>query len=47
MTRWEYRVVRPDAHKNDIFHEINTAGKDGWELVGLVGQFIYMKRPIK
>lgn len=47
MTRWEYKVIRPDGYKNDIFYEISDSGKDGWELVGLVGGYIYLKRPIK
>lgn len=47
MTQWEYKVVLPDAHKNDIFYEISRSGKEGWELVGLVGQYIYMKRVVQ
>lgn len=43
---WEYKVVRADGHPNDTFHAVARAGKDGWELVGPVGYYLYLKRPV-
>lgn len=43
---WEYKVIRAEAHPNDVFTAIARAGKEGWELVGPVGYYLYLKRPI-
>lgn len=45
MVTWEYKVLHSDAHRNDIFSAMCRAGKDGWELVGQIGVYIYLKRP--
>lgn len=44
--QWEYKVLNGDAHRNDIFSAMQQAGKEGWELVGPVGYYIYLKRPV-
>lgn len=42
---WEYMVLNSEVHRNDLFAEISRAGKNGWELVGPIGYYIYLKRP--
>lgn len=42
---WEYMVLNSEAHPNDLFSAISAAGEDGWELVGPIGYYIYLKRP--
>lgn len=46
MTRWEYKLLNSQAHHNDIASAVMRAGKEGWELVGPIGYYIYMKRPL-
>ena len=59
MTRWEYlyftdvekdtSTLHPPTHKE----KLNELGKQGWELVGLIGdqsgrvQKLYFKRPLE
>lgn len=41
---WEYKVLRSECHPNDLFTAISRAGREGWELVGTIGYYVYLKR---
>lgn len=43
---WEYMVLPTDRHPNDLFFQISRAGRQGWELVGPVGNYVYLKRAL-
>jgi len=45
--KWEYRVLNLDAHPTDLFAAISRAGKEGWELVGPMKDYVYVKRPVQ
>lgn len=44
---WEYKVISANGDANDVFHAVVRAGKEGWELVGPVGYYLYLKRPVR
>ena len=49
MTEWEYRTIDLNQHgsRSDEVELLNAAGADGWELVGITGNFIaYLKRAV-
>lgn len=46
MGSWEYKVLRTEGHPNDLFFAASQAGKQGWEMVGPVGYYLYFKRPL-
>ena len=50
MTIWKYRKINLSEQRarSDDLDMLNTAGADGWELVGITSNNIaYLKRPIE
>jgi hypothetical protein len=48
LPRWEYRVLSKDQllqqGKQDLAAGLNSLGKQGWELVGIDGGYIFKRR---
>lgn len=42
--KWEYKIVSMHQHYALNEEAFSALGRDGWELVGLEGQFAYFKR---
>jgi hypothetical protein len=47
MTKWEYLVEEGQLNLTDaeLVAELNEAGADGWELIGIMGYQRVFKRP--
>ena len=43
ITKWEYRILNKSYDSSN--KELEKLGKEGWEMSGIMGIYIYFKRP--
>jgi len=44
---WEYQITRLDNLDVPKSETLNKLGRDGWELVSVVGFYAFLKRELK
>lgn len=47
MKRWVYRCVDMSTHPLETEHRLNRLGADGWELVLVFDNLLWLKRPVE
>lgn len=56
MVKWEYKTIAPGLElsatveyldwKSQVEPQLEALGKDGWELIGIMGLIFIFKRPV-